>query len=137
MHHVEVHRRELGQIGRGADRQRLGDGRVRALPIGERALGFARDELVARPLDQRPGLAMHAGDDVGADRCRLLEAREENVVGDGLHDAGDAGHVKLERTDAVLARIVRHFGDLLLGEYLQVEDRVDVARLVHGPAERR
>ena len=80
---------------------------------------------------------MHAGDDVGADRCRLLEAREENVVGDGLHDAGDAGHVKLERTDAVLARIVRHFGDLLLGEDLQMEDRIDVARLVHGPAERR
>jgi len=36
-----------------------------------------------------------------------------------------------------LARIVRHFGDLLLGEYLQMEDRVDVADLVHGPPERR
>jgi hypothetical protein len=36
-----------------------------------------------------------------------------------------------------LARIVQHFGDLLFGEDLQVEDRVDVARLVHGPAERR
>ena len=76
MHHVEVHRRELGQIGRGADRQRLGDGGMRILPVGERALGFVRDELVACPLDQRSGLAMHAGDDVRADRCDLLEARE-------------------------------------------------------------
>src|SRR5262249_13746980 len=104
---------------------------------GESAVGLAREEVVARALDQRSGLAMHAGDDVTADRCRLLEPGEENVVGDGIDDAGDAGHVELERAHAVLARIVRHFGDLLLGEDLQVEDGVDVARLVHGPAERR
>jgi hypothetical protein len=61
---------------------------------------------------------MHAGNDVGADRCCLLEAREQNIVGDGIHDTGDTGHIELERADAVLARIVRHFGDLLLREYL-------------------
>jgi hypothetical protein len=44
--------------------------------IDERALGLAREELVACALDQRSGLAMHAGDDVGADRRRLLEARK-------------------------------------------------------------
>jgi len=49
---------------------------MRVLPIGERALGLARQEIVARPLDQGAGLAMHAGDDVGADRRRLLEACE-------------------------------------------------------------
>jgi hypothetical protein len=40
-------RRELSQIGCGADRQRFGDGGMRVLPVRERAFGFARDELVA------------------------------------------------------------------------------------------
>ena len=73
--------RELRQIGGGADRQRLGDRGMRVLPVRERALGLLRQELVARPLDERAGLAMHAGDDVVADRCRLPEAREQDVVG--------------------------------------------------------
>src|SRR5262249_47602228 len=44
--------------------------------------------------------------------------------------------IKLERADAVLLGIAGNFLDLLLGKNLRVENRIDVAALVHCFAER-
>ncbi len=80
---------------------------------------------------------MHAGDGVGPERRDRPEAVQQDVVGDRLHDAGHAGHVELERADAELLGVAGNFLDLLLGEDLRMEDRIDVAALVHRLAERR
>ncbi len=102
------------------------------MPSGLRPL-----ELVARRVDQRAGLAVHARDRVGTERGDLAEALQQDLVGDRLHDAGHARHVELERADAELLGVARQLGDLLLGEDLRMKHRVDVAALIHGAAERR
>ena len=45
VHHVEVRTGELRQIDRGLDRQRLGDRRMRVLPVGQRAGRLLRQFL--------------------------------------------------------------------------------------------
>ena len=57
MHHVEMSAGELRQIERGLDRQRLGLGRMRVLPVGERALGLGacsslRAASISAPVSQ-------------------------------------------------------------------------------------
>src|SRR5436190_7663768 len=107
------------------------------LPIRESSFRLARLELVARPIDQGSGLAMNASDGIGPKGSDGAKAVQENIVRYRLHDAGYAGHIELERADAVLLGIAGNFLDLLLGKNLRVENRIDVAALVHCFAERR
>ena len=94
-------------------------------------------QFVARFVDQRTGLAMHAGNRVRAQRRDLPEAFEQEIVGHGRDDARHSRHVELERADAELVRQARQLGELSAGEDLRMKHGVDIAALVHGPPQRR
>ena len=98
---------------------------------------FAGDEVLARAVDERAGLAMHAHDRVRSERRHRLEALEQDVVSHRFDDARHPGHVELERPDAEFLGVAGDFLDLLLGEDLRMEDGVDVAALVHRLLEPR
>ena len=132
---VEMRAGDLREIERGLDGERLGDrgcasSQSFSVPSGLRVL-----QLVARRIDQRAGFAVDAGDRIGPERGDSAEAVQQHVVTDRLHDAGHARHVELERADAELLGVARDFLDLLFREDLRMEDRVDVAALVHRLAE--
>src|SRR5262249_24093117 len=135
MHNIEMRTGDFREIERGLDRQRLGDGRVRVLPILQCTFGLANLQFIARGIDQRASFAVNTGNRVGPERRNLAKAAQQNVVGHRLHDARYARHVELERADTELLGIPRNFLDLLLGENLGMEHGVDIAALVHCLAE--
>ena len=110
---------------------------MRVLPVGQRACRACVRQFLAGGVDQRAGFAVNAGDRVGSERGDRPEAVQQHVVGHRLHDARHAGHVELERADAELLGVAGNFLDLLFGEDLRMEDRIDVAALVHRLAEGR
>ena len=127
------------EIGRGLDRQRLGD-RPDGLSPSRRACprAWCGCSSSRAAVDQRAGLAVHAGDRIRPERGDLPKSFEQEIVGHRRHDAGHARHVELERADAELAR--RRPGSsasCCRREDLRMEHRVDIAALVHGAAERR
>ncbi len=136
MHDVEMRAGDFGKIKSCLDREGLGVSGMRELPIRQCAFLLLL-ELLARLIDQRARLAVNAGDRIGAEGRHRAEAVQQHVIGDRFHDPEHARHVELERTDAELLRIARDLADLLLGEDLRMEDGIDVAQLVHRPAERR
>src|SRR5271166_4703840 len=137
MDDIKVRSRNLREIKRGLNREGFCYCGMRLLPIGEVALGLAQLELVTCPVDQSAGLAMNARNRILPQRCDRAKAVQENVIAHRFHDTGDAGHVELEGANAELLRIAGNFFDLLLGEDLWVENRIDVAAIVHRVAECR
>src|SRR5262249_56481411 len=125
------------EVKRRLNRERFRHCGMCILPIRESSFRLARLELAARSIDQGSGLAMNASDGIGPKGSDGAKAVQENIVRHRLHDAGYAGHIEFERADAVLLRIAGNFLDLLLGKNLRVENRIDVAALVHCFAERR
>ena len=82
----------------------------------------------SRARNQRSVLAMHAGYDISTELSDLSESFQQDIVRYGVHDARKTAHIELERADTVLLRVIRHFRDLLVGEYLRMEDRIRKAR---------
>jgi hypothetical protein len=71
---IEMGARDTGEINRGLNCERLSDSRVRILPVRQCTLGLVRLEFVARPIDQRAGFAVNAGDGIRSKRCDRAEA---------------------------------------------------------------
>ena len=126
MHHIKVCAGNFRQIKRSLNRKCLGIGRMCELPIGERSVLLLL-QFLARLVDQGAGFAMDTRDSIRAERSNHTETRQQHVVGYRFHNPRHARHIEFERSDAVFGRISRNFADLLVGENLRVENRVDVA----------
>ena len=72
--------RDPREIKRGLNRERFRNGRMRIFPVGERTFRLAPSELAAGTVDQGAGLAMDAGDGIGAKRSNRAKALEQNVI---------------------------------------------------------
>src|SRR5262245_27375849 len=137
MDDIEMRASNFGEIEGGLDSERFRNCGSSILPIGQGSLRPARLEFVTRPVDQRAGLAMNTRDGIRTERGYRAKAMQQNIIGHRFNDAWYAGHVELKGANAELLGIAGDFVDLRLGEYLRMENRIDIAALVHRFTKRR